>query len=75
MAYKDSGFIGKSTYYGGYALKVNKNNEGKTAIEIINEAGLKGWELVSVSPLATMIGDYYAGVTGELLFTFKRPIE
>lgn len=47
----------------------------KTPMDTINEYGAAGWELVAVTPIATDTGDAYAGITHEVLFTFKKPID
>lgn len=35
--------------------------------------GDDGWEMVSVVPISTRAGEYWAGVTDDLIFYFKRP--
>jgi len=51
-----------------------KSKSGKTDLDTIEEMGEAGWELVGVTPIATGIGNH-SGITSQLLFTFKRPIE
>jgi hypothetical protein len=38
----------------------------------LREAGLKGWELVAITPLSLPGANRVAGVTSEVLYTFKR---
>lgn len=41
----------------------------------LNSLGANGWELVSVTPLSDVWGDYASGTTTTLGWVFKRPIE
>lgn len=41
---------------------------GKTAWDLLQAAAAEGWELVSVTPVN------HSGFTGEILFSFKRPL-
>jgi hypothetical protein len=38
----------------------------------LREAGVKGWELVAITPLSLPGANRVAGVTSEVLYTFKR---
>lgn len=44
-----------------------------TAWEKVKEFGLDEWELISVTPIAQIIGE--TSLTESLLYTFKKPIE
>ncbi len=44
-------------------------------VNIVNQYGQKGWELISITPISFVISGKEIGQTEELLFTFKRPIE
>jgi hypothetical protein len=50
-------------------------NEQRTWVEVLNEWGEGGWELVSVVPCAHASGDNLAGVTTTLQYFFKRPVQ
>lgn len=39
----------------------------------LKELGDSGWELVSVVPQSTSVGESYAGFTSEVIWLFKRP--
>ncbi len=39
----------------------------------LKELGESGWELVSVVPQSTSVGEAYAGFTSEVIWLFKRP--
>ena len=52
-----------------------RKNETVTAMDEIRKMGIEGWELVSVTPVSTSTGSDFAGVTREILFTFKRPVD
>jgi len=54
-------------------IRGNFLDDGDTAKERIMKLGKEGWELVAVTPISTE--DDSAGMTKELLFTFKKPIE
>lgn len=49
--------------------------ESKTTMETVKELGAAGWELVAVTPIASWPGEARAGLTSEVLFTFKKPIQ
>jgi hypothetical protein len=54
-----------STTVGTKVLKDNQTSEW------LREAGLKGWELVAITPLS-LPGSHGSGITTEVLYTFKR---
>jgi hypothetical protein len=37
------------------------------------ELGDQGWELVTITPLASQTGEGYTGFTNNILYWFKRP--
>lgn len=37
--------------------------------------GSEGWELVSAIPLSGFHGEDWAGVTGQIIWVFKRPVQ
>ena len=41
----------------------------------LNELGNEGWELVSITPVASYGSEQWAGVTSGLGWIFKRPKE
>jgi hypothetical protein len=41
----------------------------------LKQAGQEGWELVSVITVNSILGDNWSGVTSEITWIFKRPIE
>lgn len=53
----------------------NKNDEGKTVNNEIQELGQNGWELIAVTPISTRNGHDLNGITTQIMFTFKKPIE
>jgi hypothetical protein len=64
---------GEVLYHDEDKLKYARSEDGKSDAAIINEMGVKGWELVSVTPICGNLR--YNGFTDQLLFTFKRPID
>ena len=46
---------------------------GLTQWDEIGNYGLKGWELVSVTPISSTAIGIRGGLTTQLLYTFKRP--
>jgi len=46
---------------------------GRSALDQVNDLGKSGWELASVTPIASCPASGFTGQTTELLFTFKRP--
>ncbi len=50
-----------------------KFDNGKTAFDLIQEKGKKGWELVSVTPINKPLNR--DSCTTELFFSFKRMID
>ncbi len=53
-------------------LWLEKNKEGKTTWDVVNEYGQNGWEMVSATAIADNTGDN--SYTESVLFTFKRPL-
>jgi hypothetical protein len=49
--------------------------DAKKKVNIVNQYGQKGWELISITPISFVINGKEIGQTEELLFTFKRPTE
>ena len=41
----------------------------------LKQAGREGWELVSVITVNSILGDNWSGITSEITWIFKRPIE
>lgn len=52
-----------------------RRNQTETAMAVIQRMGKEGWELVSVTPVSTTWGDNNSGLTRQILFTFKMPID
>jgi hypothetical protein len=48
-----------------------KDKEGKTEWEKLQKLAADGWELISVTPIASVTS---LGHTTTLLYTFKRPL-
>ncbi len=53
-----------------YVVWTDYDKEGKTAWDRFLTFADEGWELVSVTPIITTA---QLGITGVLLYTFKRP--
>ncbi len=50
-------------------------NQPNSDLDRIKELGKAGWELVSVTPVVTTRYGDGSSATGQILFSFKRPIE
>ena len=61
----------------GYRRHAGGANQRETRqkVNIVNQYGQKGWELISITPISFVINGKEIGQTEELLFAFKRPIE
>jgi hypothetical protein len=51
----------------------NKDKDGETTWDTIKAFGIKGWELISVTPIIN--DNATSSYTKSLLYTFKRPME
>lgn len=49
----------------------HKDAEGNSAWDTLQKFSAEGWELVTVTPIVVL----NSGQTGQLLYTFKAPIE
>ena len=52
-------------------LRTEKDKDGKTAWEKLQQLAADGWELVNVTPIVTASSLSY---TSTLVYTFKRPM-
>ncbi len=46
-----------------------------TPVIDLNQLGSEGWELVNAFSASSIVGDAWAGLTNEVVWVFKRPIE
>lgn len=54
------------------AIWTVKDDKGKTGFDTLQECGKAGWELVSVTPIETSVGN--SSYTAEVLFVLKRQL-
>ena len=57
----------------GEKTKMKTKNENEE--DIVNSFGQRGWELISITPIAFLVNRDDLGKTTELMLTFKKRLE